>query len=141
MTRWLSLYCVLDNTHISKLFVNMSFSVQLRITNVQPALTIHLSIQYIPIFTAFNLTNSIVDINTYNLNIIVIIQIREVFVNSLHKNQYLFSQLLFHFLLQCNTLLITTFRPQFEVVYSFGVYANYFPLSYAFMFEYTFQVE
>ena len=97
MTRWLSLYCVLDNTHISKLFVNMSCSVQLRITNVQTALTIHLSIQYIPIFTAFNLTNSIVDINTYYLNIIVIIQIREAYVNTLHKNQYLFSHLLFHF--------------------------------------------
>ena len=97
MTRWLSLYCVLDNTHISKLFVNMSFSVQLRITNVQTALIIHLSIEYIPIVTAFNLTNSIVDINTYNLNIIVIIQIREAYVNTLHKNQYLFSHLLFHF--------------------------------------------
>ena len=103
----------------------MSFSVQLRLTNVQSTLIIHLSIQCIPIFTAFNLTNSIVDMNTCNLNIIVIIQIREVFVNTLHKNQYLFSQLLFHFvLLQCNTLLITTFRPRFEVVYSFGVYAK-----------------
>ena len=91
MTGWLSLYCVLDNTRISKLFVNVSFSVQLRVTNVQTTLTIHLSIQYIPIFTAFNLTNSIVDINTYNLNIIVIIQIREAYVNTLHKNQYLFS--------------------------------------------------
>ena len=125
MTCAFELYCVLDNSHISKAFANMSFSVQLRLINVQSTLIIHLSIQCIPIFTAFNLTNSIVDMNTCNLNIIVIIQIREVFVNTLHKNQYLFSQLLFHFfLLQCSTLLITTFRPQFEVVYSFGVYAK-----------------
>ena len=97
MTCAFELYCVLDNSHISKVFANMSFSVQLRLINVQSTLIIHLSIQYIPILTAFNLTNSIVDINTYNLNIIVIIQIREAYVNTLHKNQYLFSHLLFHF--------------------------------------------
>ena len=88
----------------------MPFSIQLRVTNVQTTLTIHLSIQYIPIFTAFNLTNSIVDINTYNLNIIVITQIREAYVNTLHKNQYL-SHIYYFILVQFNIALIAAFQP------------------------------